>query len=92
MKWRIYVCVIFFFLVDFRTSGGRLHLIQDVGKIPLADATLIEEPNDSDKEDESMNKNNKYFSNYISIYMEMKTQFTQITLPIHSRSRCTVTA
>lgn len=37
----------------FRTSGGRLHLLQDVGKIPLADATLIEEPNDSDKEDES---------------------------------------
>lgn len=38
-----------------RTSGGRLHLISDVGKIPLADATLIEEPNDSDREDESMN-------------------------------------
>lgn len=37
----------------FRTSGGRLHLLQDVGKIPLADATLIEEPNESDKEDES---------------------------------------
>lgn len=39
--------------VDLRTSGGRLHLLQDVGKIPLADATLIEEPNDSDREDES---------------------------------------
>lgn len=37
----------------YRTSGGRLHLIQDVGKIPLADATLIEEPNDSDREDDS---------------------------------------
>lgn len=36
----------------FRTSGGRLHLIQDVGKIPLADATLIEEPADSDREDD----------------------------------------
>lgn len=36
----------------FRTSGGRLHLLQDVGKIPLADATLIEEPNDSDREDD----------------------------------------
>lgn len=35
-----------------RTSGGRLHLIPDVGKIPLTDATLIEEPNDSDREDE----------------------------------------
>lgn len=35
-----------------RTSGGRLHLLADVGKIPLADATLIEDPNDSDREDE----------------------------------------
>ncbi|XP_071449632.1 ras-specific guanine nucleotide-releasing factor 1-like isoform X1 [Hetaerina americana] len=29
-----------------RTSGGRLHLVPDVGKIPLADALLIEDPND----------------------------------------------
>lgn len=29
-----------------------MHLIPDVGKIPLADATLIEEPNDSDREDD----------------------------------------
>lgn len=42
------------FFLCCRTSGGRLHLLQDVGKIPLADATLIEEPNESDKEDESM--------------------------------------
>lgn len=27
-----------------RTSGGRLHLVPDVGKIPLADALLIEDP------------------------------------------------
>lgn len=40
-------------ILHFRTSGGRLHLLQDIGKIPLVDATLIEEPNDSDKEDES---------------------------------------
>lgn len=40
-------------IINFRTSGGRLHLLPDVGKIPLVDATLIEEPNDSDKEDES---------------------------------------
>lgn len=40
-------------IVDFdRTSGGRLHLLAEVGKIPLADATLIEDPNDSDREDE----------------------------------------
>lgn len=35
-----------------RTSGGRLHLLPDVGKIPLADATLVEDPNDSDREEE----------------------------------------
>lgn len=35
-----------------RTSGGRLHLLSDVGKIPLADATLIEEPSDSEREDD----------------------------------------
>ncbi|KAG0411044.1 hypothetical protein HPB47_011828 [Ixodes persulcatus] len=29
-----------------RTSAGKLHLVEGVGKIPLADATLIEDPND----------------------------------------------
>lgn len=40
------------FIHSSRTSGGRLHLLADVGKIPLVDATLIEDPNDSDREDE----------------------------------------
>lgn len=36
-----------------RTSGGRLHLLPDVGKILLADATLIEDPSsDSERDDE----------------------------------------
>ncbi|KAK7793670.1 hypothetical protein R5R35_013152 [Gryllus longicercus] len=29
-----------------RTSGGRLHLVPDIGKIPLADALLIEDPSE----------------------------------------------
>lgn len=29
-----------------RTSAGKLHLVENIGKIPLADATLIEEPNE----------------------------------------------
>ncbi|XP_022672231.1 ras-specific guanine nucleotide-releasing factor 2-like isoform X2 [Varroa destructor] len=29
-----------------RTSAGKLHLIEGIGKIPLADATLIEDPNE----------------------------------------------
>jgi hypothetical protein len=33
-------------LFNFRTSGGRLHLVPDIGKIPLADALLIEDPSD----------------------------------------------
>ncbi|CAM1331460.1 RASGRF1 (predicted) [Pycnogonum litorale] len=33
-------------LLATRTSGGRLHLVPNIGKIPLADATLIEDLND----------------------------------------------
>lgn len=43
-----------------------MHLLQDVGKIPLADATLIEEPNDSDREDEGKLRNRNY-SNRMSV-------------------------
>lgn len=32
--------------VSFRASNGRLHLVANVGKIPLADAMLIEDPSD----------------------------------------------
>lgn len=39
-------------IIATRTSGGRLHLLQDVGKIPLADTTLVEDPSDSEREDE----------------------------------------
>ena len=40
--------------IDFysRASNGRLHLLPDVGKISLADATLIEDPSESSNEDE----------------------------------------
>ncbi|KAK8721284.1 hypothetical protein OTU49_012848, partial [Cherax quadricarinatus] len=33
-------------IVATRTSGGKLHLVPGVGKVPLNDATLIEDPND----------------------------------------------
>lgn len=39
-------------IIATRTSGGRLHLLPDVGKIVLADCTLIEDPSDSEREDE----------------------------------------
>ncbi len=35
-----------------RTQAGRLHLVDSVGKIPLADITLIEDPNEEDRLDE----------------------------------------
>lgn len=45
--------LIYNFCSSHRTSGGRLHLLPDVGKILLADATLIEDPSsDSEKDDE----------------------------------------
>ena len=40
------------FLIFFiNQSGGRLHLVEGVGKIPLADITLIEDPNEEDRTD-----------------------------------------
>ncbi|CAD7092815.1 unnamed protein product [Hermetia illucens] len=41
-------------IIATRTSGGRLHLLPDVGKIPLADASLVEDPSDSEKEDDTI--------------------------------------
>ena len=31
-------------IVTSRTQGGKLHLVEGVGKVPLADITLIEDP------------------------------------------------
>uniref|UniRef100_A0A6E8V9N5 Ras-specific guanine nucleotide-releasing factor 2 n=1 Tax=Anopheles coluzzii TaxID=1518534 RepID=A0A6E8V9N5_ANOCL len=39
-------------IIATRTSGGRLHLLPDVGKIPLADATLVEDPSEVQHDDE----------------------------------------
>ncbi|XP_073979075.1 ras-specific guanine nucleotide-releasing factor 2-like isoform X2 [Rhodnius prolixus] len=35
-------------IVATRTSGGRLHLVPEVGRIPLADALLIEDPSENE--------------------------------------------
>ncbi|KAL1117876.1 hypothetical protein AAG570_004189 [Ranatra chinensis] len=35
-----------------RTSGGRLHLVPEIGKIPLADAILIEDPSENGLNDD----------------------------------------
>ncbi|XP_071743969.1 ras-specific guanine nucleotide-releasing factor 2-like isoform X3 [Lepeophtheirus salmonis] len=35
-----------------RTQAGRLHLVEGTGKIPLANVTLIEDPNEDDRNDD----------------------------------------
>lgn len=40
-------------IITSRTQGGKLHLVEGVGKIPLADITLIEDPTEeSDRPDD----------------------------------------
>lgn len=34
-----------------RTSSGKLHLVNEIGKIPLADALLIEDPSETSEDD-----------------------------------------
>nr|CAI5835544.1 unnamed protein product [Callosobruchus analis] len=38
-------------IIATRTSTGKLHLVPDIGKIPLADALLIEDPTDPTDDD-----------------------------------------
>ena len=44
-----------------RTQGGKLHLVENVGKIPLADITLIEDPNEENVSEEPGNTKIIYF-------------------------------
>ncbi|XP_042209982.1 ras-specific guanine nucleotide-releasing factor 2-like isoform X2 [Homarus americanus] len=41
-------------IVATRTSGGKLHLVAGVGKVPLNNATLIEDPNEQGNQDEDV--------------------------------------
>ncbi len=38
-----------------QNQAGRLHLVDKVGKIPLADATLVEDPNEEERNDDGKN-------------------------------------
>jgi len=42
-------------IITSRTQGGKLHLVENVGKIPLADITLIEDPNEEERAEEPGN-------------------------------------
>ena len=39
--------IIGFIFVHFRDTNGKLHLVKDIGRIPLVNTTLIEYPNES---------------------------------------------
>lgn len=39
-------------IITTRTQAGRLHLVDNIGRIALADITLIEDPNEEDKIEE----------------------------------------
>ncbi|XP_045136637.1 ras-specific guanine nucleotide-releasing factor 2-like isoform X1 [Portunus trituberculatus] len=53
-------------IVATRTSGGKLHLVQSVGKIPLNDATLIEDPNELGNQDDDGESSVSSFSSQSS--------------------------
>ena len=36
----------------FRTQAGRLHLVDSVGKISLADVSLVEDPSEEERNDD----------------------------------------
>ncbi|XP_044765264.1 ras-specific guanine nucleotide-releasing factor 2-like isoform X3 [Coccinella septempunctata] len=40
-------------IIATRTSSGKLHLVPDIGKIPLADALLIEDPSETQEDEEA---------------------------------------
>lgn len=47
-----------------RTQGGKLHLVENVGKIPLADITLIEDPNEETERIEEQGGKNELLLDY----------------------------
>ncbi|KAK4871680.1 hypothetical protein RN001_015804 [Aquatica leii] len=40
-------------IIATRSSSGKLHLVPDIGKIPLADTMLVEDPNENAEDDET---------------------------------------
>lgn len=40
----------------FRAANGKLHLVPDIGKVPLADALLLEDPSESQGNDDGIKR------------------------------------
>jgi hypothetical protein len=49
-----------------RTQAGRLHLVDSVGKIPLADVTLVEDPAEDERNDDGENLLESKFQFFLS--------------------------
>ncbi|XP_054288606.1 ras-specific guanine nucleotide-releasing factor 2-like [Macrosteles quadrilineatus] len=80
-------------IIATRTSGGRLHLVTDVGKIPLADAILIEDPNDhgvNDDDDCSMSSHSSSHSETSSTGCNFQNRDFKIILDIKSGNQSQV--
>ena len=55
-------------IITTRTQSGKLHLVDNIGKIPLADVTLIEDPHEEVR------------ANYFPIYTAWKNGNVMILL------------
>ena len=60
-----------------RTQGGKLHLVENVGKIPLADITLIEDPNEENERNEE--QGGKLRMNYVFTAQEKCLLFHELS-------------
>ena len=63
-------------IITSRTQGGKLHLVDSVGKIPLADITLLEDPNEEERTEDT---GNQTIINYLSTQI-LGTQLNCVTL------------
>lgn len=47
-----YISTVYSITSMFRTQAGRLHLVDSVGKISLADVSLVEDPSEEERNDD----------------------------------------
>ncbi|XP_026480918.1 ras-specific guanine nucleotide-releasing factor 2-like [Ctenocephalides felis] len=69
-------------IIATRTSGGRLHLVPDVGKIPMADAILIEDPSECAQNEEDASESASVCS--LSSQSSEASSVTSSLHPLHN--------
>ena len=66
-------------IITSRTQGGKLHLVEGVGKIPLADITLIEDPTEEgDRPDDPGYFPQQIIVNFEPANMHLNFRFTNV--------------